>query len=223
MYDAAVNVLLEIGPLWDAMRPLLLSLRELRVPGVAPDMRYWTDSWKTQVVPEPWSWVPQELVSGFHALASREQEHDHELSELRSRFAKYCLERLKARDKGGPPLEPSDDWRWAYIRAARELRVNPEGNGHRILHQVAANDPDLGVRQEAKVAYDDLRHGPTLPAGMSPRRTVTNAIVWLFQAHFLSVKQPGVEMDLPGVLRTREEIARRTTEPEWEKKEASPS
>lgn len=223
VYDAAINTLLELCPLWDAMRPLLLALRELRVPSVAADMRYWTDSWRTQVAPEPWCWVPQELVSGFHALASREQEQDRELSGLRSRFAKYCLEKLKPRDADRRPLEPNDDWRWAYIRAARELRVNPEGNGHRILHQVAANDPDPGVREEAKAAYNEFRHGPGIPVGMSPRRVVTNAFIWLFQAHFLSTNPSDVVMDLPGVQRTREEIARRTTEPEWEKRGASPS
>jgi hypothetical protein len=93
------------------------------------------------------------------------------------------------------------------------LRINPEGKGHHILNYAVQSDPDTDVRDEAKAAYTEMRHGPTLPAGLSPRRTVTNALIWLFQAHYLCVAPTSVPMDENGVQRTREEIARRTMEP----------
>ncbi|MGE3323638.1 MAG: hypothetical protein AB7K52_15430 [Phycisphaerales bacterium] len=211
--EASADILFQLSSLWDAMRPLLLVFRELKAPAVAPDMRYWSDGWHKPDAPLPWSRIPEMLVSLFHALASQEQERDPELADLRTRFGKFCLERLKSKDGGGPPIEPDSRWRWAYIRAARELRINPEGKGHHVLNHATRSDSDPDVQEEAKVAYTEMRHGPTLPAGYSPRRTVTSALVWLFQAHYLSVAPPEVPIDRNGVQRTREEIARRTTEP----------
>lgn len=211
--EASADIMFQLSPLWDAMRPLLLVFRELKTVAVAPDMRYWSDGWQQPDAPLPWSRIPETLVSLFHACASQEQEHDPELNDLRTRFGRFCLERLKSKDAGGPPIEPDSRWRWAYVRAARELRINPEGKGHHILNHAGRCDPDPDVQEEAKTAYVEFRHGPTLPAGFSPRRTVTNALLWLFQAHYLSVAPPDVPIDRNGVQRTREEVARRTTEP----------
>jgi hypothetical protein len=211
--EASTDILFAHSLLWDAMRPLLLMFRELKAPAVAPDMRYWSDAWHRPVAPLPWSRIPEALVGSFHAMAYTEQEHDPDLTDLRSRFGRFCLERLKSKSAGAPPIEPDSRWRWAYIRAARELRINPEGKGHHILNYAVQSDPDTDVRDEAKAAYTEMRHGPTLPAGLSPRRTVTNALIWLFQAHYLCVAPTSVPMDENGVQRTREEIARRTMEP----------
>lgn len=211
--EAAAEILFQTGSLWDGMRPILLALHELRHLAVASDMRYWSDSWHREDAPSPWNWIPETVVSLFHVFVRREQERDPDLMDLRSQFCAFCLERLKSRKGTESPIELDDRWRWAYVRCARELRVNPQGRGHHILHHAMKNDPDDAVREESREAYAEMRHGPTLPRGLSPRRTITNSLVWLFQAHYLTLASADMPIDANGVQRTREEMARRTAEP----------
>ena len=153
----------------------------------------------------------------LHEYMGREQDNDPQLDKFRAEFALFCLERLKtrkSRDKQSgsavsSQVESDPAWREGFIQAARALCVNPKGKGHHILNWVVKNDPDDTVREVAIKAYAELRHQPSLPKGLSPRRAVFDAFWWLRQAHLKSL---GKVIDLDGANHTREEEARRTTE-----------
>ena len=209
--ELSTEILFANASLWDAMRPLLLFFRVLQAPAVAPDMRYWSDSWHRPDAPLPWSRIPELFVSRFHGHAGLEQEQDPTLESLRGSFARFCLERLKSKAADGTPTEPNADWRWAYVRAARELRVNPDGKGHHILHHAKSSDPDAEVREAASLAYDEFRHGSS-PPRHSVRAAVLKAFWWLRQAHFITVGN-GAAIDQDGAQRTHAQEVRRTSEP----------
>ncbi|MCK4872592.1 MAG: hypothetical protein KAS72_07690 [Phycisphaerales bacterium] len=218
--QTCIHVLYILGGLWNGMKPLLMAFRAMSTPCLAPDLSYWNT--ESSSPPTPWDYIPTSLVSMLHTYAKREQEGDPDLVGVRTEFARFCLDRLRTRkrpmnkegveDDASPSfVEPNPIWRGCFIRALRELHINPSGKGHHVLHWLSGNDPDEGVSSIAKKVYADLRHGPSLPKGLSPRRTLLNAFWWLSQAHLLAL---GIEVDPDGAQRTREEEARRTTESE---------
>jgi hypothetical protein len=203
-------VLFETRPLWDAIRPFLLALRSLTVPAVAPDLRYWPNNGTRQSdekPPEPWCVIPDVIGTDFHQWAGYKQEEDPTLHDLRSRFAKFCLERLRSRERGGPPIEPCPFWRRGYIAAVLELSINPGGRGHRLLDFVQKHDPDEQVRRDAHRAYLLLRRGPKLGQA-SPRSAFFHAFWQLRKAHMLSL---GKEIYRGAAESTRDIEVRRTT------------
>lgn len=210
-FSAAVTCMFELAPLWDGFRSLLLAFRKLPVPGVAADLRWWSDTYHRQpLLPEPWHHIAAELVGSFHTYAKREQDKDADLEALRTAFARFCLDRLKSRESGDGPREDNPIWRLGYIDAVLALRINPEGKGHHTLHHAAEHDPEPEVKAAAKAAYNVLRHGPTLK-GESPRRSVLLAFWHLRQSHRAAL---GVPIEERGANRIREEEVRRTTEQE---------
>ncbi len=86
------------------------------------------------------------------------------------------------------------------IRALQDLRSNPGGTGHHVLHWSAGHDPDERIRKAAASCEQWLRHQRTLPERLSPRRLVLWAFWWLKQAHALEL---GVPVDPAGAQRTR--------------------
>jgi hypothetical protein len=209
-YDDLVTYVGTFGSIWEALKPLLLAMRALNQPGVAPDLRSWSEP---PLDPVPvWSWIPSVAAGVLHAYAAEEEQHDPRLEDLREEFSTFCLERLKTGKEGGP-LEPSPIWRYGCIRALRDLRVNPRGRGHHILHHTRRNDPDATVRAAAEEAYNALRHGEQLPENRSPRRAILGALWWLRRAHFIELRGEAA-LDEPGALRTRNRESRRTPEKE---------
>lgn len=196
-------------PLWDAIRQLLLAFRSLSVPAVAPDLRCIPVTGRNPDPPTPWNKLPATILYMFHGAASKAEETDPELVDLRGEFARFALDRLKT-DKAGLPVEKAPEWRIAYIKAAVDLCINPDGRGHRILHHVAENDPDPKVRETAKIAYGELRRGIKVPAGYSVRRPFIDAFWQLRKGHLLAL---GMPVDEVGANATREEDSRRTTKP----------
>jgi hypothetical protein len=192
---------------------LLLAFRALRVPGVARDLRYFPEPLleKSDPLPSPWSWIAARFANMIHAYARLEEQRDPHLLRLREAFAAFCLERLKNEegDPAKPLIEGDPNWRQCLIQAVRELRVNPRGRGHQILHVVAKSDPDPEVRQDARVAYDELRRETLLAPGSSPRRAIFAAFWWLRQAQLLAL---GIKPDEKGAQRTRQRETRRTKE-----------
>lgn len=228
-YGRAVHILATFGGLWPAAKVLLLGLRCLPHPAVASDLRYWTEFGPDhEQPPATWSWIPQALSQVIHGFARSEQEQDPQLLEVRTKFAEFCLERLKTKDDRGlrerkgsvtneDLLEVSPVWRRCYARAIRELRVNPRGRGHMILDWLAKNDPDASVRRDASGSATELRHGPKLPDGWSPRRPIFAALWQLRQAQFLAPggkERPGAHLNEVGAKRTREKEVQRTREVE---------
>jgi hypothetical protein len=208
-------MLFEFGSLWEAWKPLLLAFRALSAPSLSPELSF------HQSAPHPWNIIPSSVVMMFHHRARLEQDKEPSLKSLRSEFGQFCLDSLKTHRKrrakndligsgndAASLREPSAEWRFAYIRALLELRINPGGDGHRVLRWVADKDPDEGVRVAAQKAYNEVRRGERL-GDMSPRRALLQAFWWLEQAHMLAL---GQDVNGPGAQRTREWMVRMTTE-----------
>lgn len=219
--DACLVVGLFDG-MWNLLRPLALALRALRTPCVSSDLRYWSEPQREEP-PKLWRRIPEQFVGAVHLLARREQDHDDTLLDVRSKFARFLLERLTTRSKkavsqgsgavrtqptDAGPIEPSATWRMCSIRAALELHVNPEGRGHHVLHHAAELDPDPEVRALARSAYARLRNSPKLPDVVSPRRALLAAFWWLRQAHLIEL---GIPIDARGAQRTLQKEVRYTT------------
>jgi len=207
-YDDLLTYVCTFGSIWDALKPLVLAMRALSVPGVASDLRTWNEPGLEQL--SVWSQIPNWAGGVVHGHARHEEKRDPRLEELRREFAAFCLERLKTGEKGGP-VESSPVWRVGYIRAVRDLRVNPRGRGHHILHHARKNDPDPAVRAAADEAYKEMRHEEKLPEKRSPRRAVLGALWWLKRSHFIELRGDAA-LDQRGALRTRNRESRRTTE-----------
>lgn len=226
---ACADQIFQLEGLWEGMRQLLLAMRVLKSPCVASDLRYWEEagvaaSHSPRQPEEPWRCIPAKLVESFHAFVGKEEAKDPELKEVRGQFAAYCLnglrdtwnekERADADASGrqrtnDDMVEPSPDWRYCRVRAAKTLAINPDGRGHRLLQTASEIDPDPNVREVANDAYQSLRRGVTLPEGMSPRRAVLGAFWWLRQAH---LKALNFKIDRDGAQRTRIKELSRTKE-----------
>lgn len=209
-------LLFKLGSLWQATKPLLLAFRATNARAVGFDLRYWPTH-KSDDPPVPWEMIPRSLMNLLHHYMGREQAGDPYLERYRTEFALFCLERLKSRESrdtppASGPVEGDAAWREGFIQAVRALCVNPKGRGHHVLNRVSKHDPDDAVREVAAKAYAELRHQPSLPKGYSPRRAVFDAFWWLRQAHLTSLGL-GDSIDQDGASQTREEEARRTTEP----------
>ncbi|MCZ6692030.1 MAG: hypothetical protein O7H41_20785 [Planctomycetota bacterium] len=215
--DDGMRVLVRFASLWDVVSSLILALRALPVASVGPDLRYWREPGEAEAPRPVWTWVPDN-ISRYLAYLRAEQESDPILEEFRTQFATFCLDRLKTRKgrKGKKSfsnddiVEPDPIWRQCYVRAVRELKVNPRGQGHHVLHWARRNDPDPDVREAAKVAYKEVRHGVGIPPGTSPRRPIFAAIWWLRQAH---AKFVGIKVDPAGAQRTLRREIRFTRDP----------
>ncbi|MCI0365516.1 MAG: hypothetical protein L0219_16760 [Phycisphaerales bacterium] len=224
-FQTCVILLFRFGGVWRGMKPMLLALRALSAPAVAPDLRYWIEPGRTPP-PEPWCDVVAWMINLFHNRVGKEQATDRDLIELRGHLAAFCLERLvdrwskqersaaaKARRNRANEdiVERSPEWRLCLIRAFNSLGLNPEAKGHRTLHTSSQIDPDPDVREAASEAYQRVRRGMALPDGVSPRRAVMSALWWIRQAHLLGL---GIQPDADGAQRTRTKELTRTKETE---------
>jgi hypothetical protein len=207
-------VLFRLGGVWRGLKPMLLALRSLATPAVAPDLRHWVDP-DREPPPEPWCTILEWPINLFQSFVGNDPNVGKDLVVLRSELAAFCLERLVDRwgkaereqaQRDGRArtnedmVERSPDWRYAYVRAVSVLGVNPEGKGHRILHMSMEIDPDPDVRDAAKHAYEQMRRGVGLPEDTSPRRAVMSALWWLRQRHLHGL---GIQPDPDGAQRTR--------------------
>ncbi len=217
-FRSCIYLLFKLGNLWQATKPLLLAFRATNARAIGFDLRYWPTN-KADDPPTPWEMIPRSLMNLLHHYMGQEQADDPQLDKYRTEFALFCLERLKTRERRSKQtgsaesgqVESDPAWREGFIQAARALCVNPKGKGHHVLNWVGKNDPDDTVREVAVTAYAELRHQPSLPKGLSPRRAVFDAFWWLRQAHLASLGL-GDSIDHDGANQTREEEARRTTE-----------
>ncbi|MDX2227265.1 MAG: hypothetical protein SFY92_09280 [Verrucomicrobiae bacterium] len=181
----------------------------------------------------PWDGVPNAIINTIHLHSINLDQNgnecplddeckikvdweakDDKLEICRTEFARFCLERLKIDNKKGYFIEPSPVWRKFYIRAANSLHINPEGRGHHVLYAYGVDplrrkESDTKLQEEAKRAYDRMRHCKGLPQGLSPRRSIIEAVTQLFEAHLTAL---GIEVNQEGAARTREILYRRTKE-----------
>lgn len=201
--------------LWPVLRRLVLALREVPRRGVPLDLRTWNEHGVGfEKVPRPWNWVVDHIARVLELLLGRELERDADLKELRREFAKFCIDRIKTREKarGARPLtnedffEPKPEWRAAYANAAKELHPNLGERGHHALGWSRDHDPDEEVREAARSAAEVIRHSHGLPKNTSPRRAMFAAFWWLRQAHVVSL---GERVDVAGAQRTFQKEMRR--------------
>lgn len=220
-YDKAFYVLLCFAPPWKRLKPLLLAFTEMTKQAVASDLRTWSEHDSKENPPEIYSRVPNWIeVAMYPQNLKSELEKDPYLQDLREEFAKFCLGRLRTKEKSKKSgytdedfKEPRPAWRQCYVQALAALRVNPGGRGHRTLFWLLNNDPDEMVKELAKKAHKRVRHldrgKPNLEAGASPRRPLFEAFWWLRQAHLITL---GREIDQAGAMRTRRRELHRTQE-----------
>lgn len=225
-------VLAHFGGLWACLKPLILALRALRVPATLEDLRYWGEPGSEP--PQPWSIIMQWLVDTFHVHVRTEQTSDAQLTRLRTQLAEFILERLvdrwteserkEAKSSGrfrtnADMVEPSAPWRYYMIRGLMDLHINPGGRGHRTLFHASNTDPDPHVREVAGEAYEMLRHQPSLPKEMSPRRAIMSVFWWFRWAH---LHELGIKPDPDGAQRTRAKELTRTKDFERQEEASVP-
>lgn len=211
----------EAGLWWEALERLLLLFRELRVPAVLSDLRYWYEhptakqgdsSSAPEQPPKYWSLIPRLIARTIHGAASHYDEADRSLTELRTRFAEFCVNRISSRKGSNAPAESDPYWRAAYIGALGELYCNPSGRAHQAIYTMILqrDSEEADVREIAKSVYDDLRHARQLPNQVSARMALFSAFVWLRQAHLITTAhcQPSGDLNV-----TLVQEVRRTTEP----------
>lgn len=220
-YDKAFYVLLCFAPAWKRLKPLLLAFTSMTEQAVASDLRTWREHDSTENPPQPYARVPNWIeVAMYPQNLKSELKKDPHLQNLREEFAKFCLGRLRTKEKNKSTaytdedfVEPRPAWRWCYVQALAALRVNPGGRGHRTLFWLLNNDPDETVRELAKKAHKRVRHldrdKPNLDEGASPRRPLFEAFWWLRQAHLITLEVP---IDQAGAMRTRRRELHRTRE-----------
>ena len=223
--QTSLRILFHVGGTWAGLKAAILAWRASATPIVARDLRYWNEHGRV-APPEPWRVLVEWPIELFHHYIGDEQRADRSLEKLRGAFAEFLLKRLtdrldskerKERNFDLRPktndemLERSPEWRFVCARAVANLGINPDGRGHRTLHQ-AQYDPDPVVREAAIDAYQRMRRYPGLPEGVSPRRAVLSALWWLRQGHLLAL---GVPLDRDGAQRTRIKELSRTREAEY--------
>lgn len=203
---------------WTLAKPLLLIFAELPRPVLADDLRNWNEPGKTQFPDHPEGRIVQNIINALVSPLSpgvqAELKDDPKMSALRSKFAAFCLERLKTKENvdkdkavtAADLVEPRIWWRRCYVRAFAELHCSPQGKGHRVLHWLQEKDPDEIVRRFAKETYRRARQQADLPQEKSPRRAILSAFWWLQQAHLLELN---VKIDPEGAQRTRAKQLRR--------------
>lgn len=212
-YTWALQYLAGLKSIWAATKPLLLALRSLTTPAVAPDLRYWSVPDKP-APPQPWAWITETLSAIPHTFARQVELKDPELTSFKAEFAGFCLDRLKSRKEATSEVEPVQMvepdaiWRYAYARAFHELGVNPKGRAQKLLKWSAEHDPDSEVRKAASDAVSGLSARAQKDA-QSHRRGIFAAFWWLRQAHFTSL---GGELDAAGAQRTFRREVQRTNE-----------
>ncbi len=219
-YFEAFEVLLAFAKPWKRLKSLLLVFSAMKCPAATSDLRAWPE-FEKEPPPDPYAYVARWIAIGMYPEHLQEElEHDPHLQGLREEFAKFCLGRLRTKEKNKSAaytdedfVEPRPTWRWCYVQALAALRVNPGGRGHRTLFWLLNNDPDETVRELAKKAHKRVRHldrdKPNLDEGASPRRPLFEAFWWLRQAHLITL---GVEIDQAGAMRTRRRELHRTRE-----------
>ena len=223
-YKEAFYVLLTLTSPWKCLRTLLLAFTEMTEQAVTSDLRPWPESGR-KPPPHPYSLIPLWIgVAMYPQNLRNELDRDPYLQGLREEFAKFCLGRLKTKEKketsiedkqftNADFIEPRLVWRQCYVQALAALCVNPGGRAHRTLFWLSQNDPNEMTRALAKKAHKRIRHldrkKPNLDVGASPRRPLFEAFWWLRQAHLVTL---GIEVDQVGAMRTRRKELHRTRE-----------
>ena len=219
-YEKAFYALLVFAEPWKRLKPLLLAFTEMNAQAVASHLSFWNESGQENP-PYPYSQIPLWIgMSMYPQHLQKELQKDPHLQNLREQFAKFCLGKLRTKEKNkkssyanGDFVEPRPAWRLCYVQALAALRVNPGGRAHRTLFWLLNNDPDETVKELAKRAHKQVRHldrrKPNLDEGASPRRPLFEAFWWLRQAHLMTLD---VEVDRAGAMRTRRKELHRTRE-----------
>ncbi|MCG9126011.1 hypothetical protein JT359_00280 [Candidatus Poribacteria bacterium] len=226
-YNMAFYVLLFFDRPWKRIKTLLLVFTKMTKQSVASDLRTWKELDSKDNPPPIYSRVSNWIeVAMYPHNLKNEIERDPYLQELREEFGKFCLGRLRTKERNDTKeynnedfVEPRPAWRQCYVQALKALRVNPGGRGHKALFWLLNNDPDETVREKAKNAHRQVRHldrdKPNLDKGASPRRPLFEAFWWLRQAHLLTL---GIPIDADGAMRTRRTELHRTREKDDRKK-----
>jgi hypothetical protein len=200
-YNCLVYYLSYYKSHWVVIKHLLVTFSSLTTLAVANDLRYWDERHKDRV-PQPWSWIPNYIVYMLRYFI-RSQPDKVAYKKLIEEFAQFCLTRIKTPKKvtipEGDKLRNADFvddrpiWRLCYIRALRELKINPKGKSHLVLKWVSVYDPNEEICAAAKTVYKTMRHENATPGAQHPAISFMMAFFWIKQAHFLALDIPDQE------------------------------
>ncbi|GHU41378.1 hypothetical protein FACS1894190_09410 [Spirochaetia bacterium] len=92
-------------------------------------------------------------------------------------------------------FEPNPHFRYAYVRAIGDLKIDADGNGrylHSILENVKDNDPSEKVRKAAGEVYKELLKYQNKAPEENNNRLIIEAFWWIRYAH---MKTLNLEVD----------------------------
>jgi hypothetical protein len=90
-------------------------------------------------------------------------------------------------------FEPNPYFRYAYVKAIGNLRMDTNGNGrylHSILENVKENDPSEMVRKAADEAYKELVKHQNEIQKENSNRLLIEAFWWIRYAHMKTLNIP---------------------------------
>jgi len=164
-----------------ALRQLLLVYREIPFPSVPKSLA-------AHVSPTPeigWFMIPHTITWTLRSSAPEQRE------ELLHCLGDYLQERLKPREQGvgrevearegehQGMVEPNPVLREAYVEALGDLRTDRGGRLHRLLGNVALEDPSPQVKDAARRCATRAKQAGKEPSRLSLGRIILNAWWWI--------------------------------------------
>jgi hypothetical protein len=191
------------GP-WQSLKPLLSAFRFLPELALPSNL---DASWKSTESENIYNYLPRiiQFLFKFHI------DNGNWLL-IRRNFANDLINKLKPKKRGTNQLrqgtrtldttksswigfdesknEPDPLWRYAYIRAIRDLGINADGKGHyfsTVLAKVAHSDKSPRVREQAEKIAQELQSYRTgvAPGKKRDKTRLLEAWWWLRYAHVL--------------------------------------
>jgi len=217
VYTAA-SIIEKYKGIWHGLKSLLIVLRKTRKElvndGLQVDIRYLKEG-NNDIV-----WEIESRNAWLSADSSKKLRQDmadglsdwlkplpqSKRADLDKRLEEYTIDE---KDREGFDItytEPDPIWRYAYVRAIADLRVDVDGKGHYIhtvMDKVAQNDPSAMVREAAGKTSTKLKNLRDGWDGDNHKKNISLAFWWIKQASRLAINLP---VDRKNALRTRNTI-----------------
>ena len=179
-FYAALCVLCVFKDVSSALRQLLLIFREIPFASVPPSL----EARRPPQEEIGWFVIPRTITLLLQNSAPEQRE------EIRHGLADYLQERLKPREpdvgreaaaregEHAEMIEPNPVLREAYVEALADLRTDRGGRLHRLLGNVALEDPSPEVKEAARRCATRAKQAGKEPSRLSLGRIIMNA--WWF-------------------------------------------
>ena len=205
---SAIDFLVKRQSIWRGLKPLFTILRKSKRPLLNADLspehflaRKIVNIIDAEIEESKTEyWQP---VGGIRVPVKQDKRVKELYQDMANDFADYLKPAKQLRqpedytetERSDPGFdcnytEPSPFWRYAYVRALRDLGVHADGQGHffhDLLQKVSENDPSDEVKQAARKADAKLNNQRDGAAGGNYKKRFYEAFWWLRQAHLLSL------------------------------------